>query len=790
MRRWALLLLLLALPARGEDLHLDLGGQPLPPLAELVLRGENRDPMPRLLVLRVDDRASPTYTDRVNAERLVQPGPFTLRLRLALQATPRGRALELGALRQAIAHVPQGMVVLASLALEAPPALPEGVRGWSFAAPGAAPLAGFEPVAADDPRVSGPAPRLVRRPGDEPLLGRGMARVTRFAAPLPPGRWQVTLFTEDPGEWETLPPVLEHRIRVNGQDFLYVRRSAEDWVRDRYLAGRDREARLDETPYAALGAHRGGRVQGVVQVGEAGLVVELAGHPHAATYLAAVLAEPVAAGVGETTPRGGEAAAPGRGVAALEALRAARFAEDWPVLATPPRSAPPALTLAGPAPTPAAPGGVAVLRFSASGPAAMPLGTQMTWQGGALPAQLLWGQWRWRRPAPETPGLVLAASPLRADLAGLSLPEGLPREFTVLVRVPADAAPGRRRLALTVVAPGGARASATAELTVLAVARPAPRARIGVWLDHAPQWLVLPGMAALAERQAACDLATLAGLGLTAVAPPLATPGDAAGQRQFVQDLAAAAGPFRAPLLAYAPLRRLRDSLGAREAAQAVLVTEAAATRAGLPLPVWTLADEPTGGGTAEAARALALALREAGSQAALAGHLNDPADAALLPLLALATVNWRYGADAADIAAVRAAGPAPWLYNMPRQRLSGGFYLWRSGADGLLQWHARMPTADAYDPTDGREGDVQFLWPPAAPCAPPDLDADLLEMVEAGEDLRWLAWLEAEAPRRPAAASLLARLQREVPDRWASAAALPRDASAGWRAAIAALAK
>ena len=772
-----LVLLLLAAPAARAELRLDLAGRALSPLAEIVLRGENRAATPGLVVVRVDDAPSPAYADRVNAERLVPPGPFALRLRLALLATPRGRALDVGALRQVLAFAPAGSeVALTSLILDTPPALPPGARGWSFAPPGAAPLAGFASVAPDDPRLSGPGPRAVRRPGEDAVLARGIAGITRFAAELPPGRWRVTLWTEDPGEWETLPVLLEHRVRVNGEDLLLLRRSPADWVRARYLAGRDAEPGRGDLPWQSIGARRGGQVEGVVTVGAEGLVVELAGHPAAATHLAAVVAEP--------------AAAPPAAAAAVEALREARFAESWPVLAAPPAAGSPTLRLEAAATRAvAAPGGLLVLRFRATGPGPAAAAASLAWGGDALPARLLWGHWRWRRPAPETPGLVLSPAHLRADLDALTLPDGLPRELVAVVPVPPGAPPGPRTLNLAIDS-AGQRAEATVTVEVLPLHRPPPRARVGVWLDLAPHLAGMAETAGAAQRQAACDLAELAGLGLTAVAPPLATPADAPGLARFVEDLAAAAAHFPPPLLAYAPLRRLAEALGPEGAARAVIRAEAAARDAGLAPPVWTVADEPVAAGTDAASRALALALRVAGSEARLAGHLNDPADARLLPLLAQATVNPRFGADAVDIARLRAAAVAPWLYNMPRLRLAGGFYLWRSSADGLLQWHARMPTADPFDPTDGREGDVQFLWPRDGVCAPPDLDAELLDLAEAAEDLRWLAWLEATATGDAEAARLLARLRREVPVRWAATAALPAEAPPRWRAAIEELAR
>jgi len=755
--RALLLWLALTMPAAAETRQLVLAS-PLPALPELVVRGENPGANPAILVLRVDDRAHPAYADRANIERLIPPGPFTARLRLPLLATSGGRALEMARLTRAIAHAPEGRLRLHGIAIEGAPALPQGVHGWSFAPQGAAPLAGMEAVAPDDPRLQGNTPRFVRRPGEDPILARGMNGVTRFAAALPPGRWNLTLWTEDPGEWETLPALLEQRIRVNGRDVVLFRRSQAEWVAQRYLAGRD--APEGGTPWAAIGARRGGRVEAEVTLapGEE-LVVELAGHPRASTHLSALLAEPGSAGR-----------------AALEALREVRFAETWPVLAPPPVARSPALTVTPPPPAIAAPGGVAVLRFTATGPHAMPLPATWAWEGAPLPTRLLWGQWRWRRPAPETAGLVLSPAHLHADLDALTLPDGLPREVLALVTLPPDAAPGPRRLRLRL---GDAEAEAV--LDVLPSRRPAPAAQVGVFLDFAPHL-----DAGQARAQAACDLAELARLGFSLSAPPLATPEDATGRAALLADLRAAGGG--APLIAYTPLRRLEAHHGPAEAARRLGAAIAAIAESGLPQPVWVAADEPSAHGGADRVRALAAALRAEGVSARLAGHLNDPADAALLPLLHLVTVNPRFGADAADIARLRAAGVRPFLYNMPRLRLAAGFFLWRSGAEGLLQWHARMPTADPFDPTDGREGDVQFLWPTPGLCAPPDLDADLLELAEGVEDLRWLAWLDS-APGAEAAA-LRARLWREVPATWQAATALPPGAPQLWQNAITGLAR
>lgn len=744
------------------DQRLDLAALgKLPPLTELVLQGTNTEAAARLIVLRVDDMEGPDYTHRVNEERYVPPGPFKLRLRLGELRTPRGRPLNADTLVRAILYAPDGGVSLQPIALEQPAALPEGTFGWFFGPPAAAPLAGFQPVLLTDPAVSGPSLRQVHRPSQDPVLAWG-TRLTKFEGRLPPGKWHLTLWTEDPGEWETLPAVLERRIRINGADIVLERHTDAEWVAQRYMAGRGVEADPARPPFDALGAKRGGRVEADVLLPDGHFTLELAGVSQAALNVSVMTASP---------PERPDAAG-----AAVEAVRAARFAEAWPVLAGPPAPRPvAALAIDGDAEAAAAPGGLAIFRLAAHSPAD---GTALAALDGGWPgARLLWGMWRWRRPAPDVMALRFSAEHLRGDSASIPLRAALPRPLTVIVPVPADAKPGPRTLSVILVS-DNKMVEQPLRVDVLPVRRPTPPARVGVFLDFAPH---LASDMEAARRQDECDLDLLSGLGFTAIAPPLATPGG--DMAPYLRDLTAAAGRFAAPLIAYAPARRLAGDFGAADAAAMVARADAAARAAGLPQPVWTVADEPTGAGTSEMATELAKAIRLASPNSKLAAHLNDPADTKLLANFDLVTVNPRYGADARDIAALRAGNRAPWLYNMPRLRLAAGFYLWRSGADGLLQWHARMPTADAFDPTDGREGDVQFIWPSPEVCGPADLDADLLELADGQEDLRWMAWLEGEARAGSSAASaLLAALRHDIPDTWAAAAALPAATPAMWR--------
>ena len=114
--------LLLAAPARADS-RLDLGAlQPLSPLTELVVSGNNQDAVPHAVTIRIDDRPGADYADRINEERMMPPGPFTVRLRLALLRTPRQRALDLPAAFRATAFAPDGgHVAFAPLRLDGSP---------------------------------------------------------------------------------------------------------------------------------------------------------------------------------------------------------------------------------------------------------------------------------------------------------------------------------------------------------------------------------------------------------------------------------------------------------------------------------------------------------------------------------------------------------------------------------------------------------------------------------------------------------------------------------------------
>ncbi len=409
--------------------------------------------------------------------------------------------------------------------------------------------------------------------------------------------------------------------------------------------------------------------------------------------------------------------------------------------------------------------------------------------GRALPAELRWGHWRYTRHNPAAGQLTLEAEQLRGELGKLMLRPGLPRRLNMLFRVPADAAPGRYEGRLTVESQGRS-ASIPLVVEVPPVALPASDRPIGIYHDLPPYAPWFPELAAMARLGMACELRTMQGLGLTGLAPALATPAPGDIQRIAADlGLAREAG-FGMDLLAYTPVKRMVEYRGIAMLPELMQQVTAAFAERGLAPPVWSIADEPGNPGSMPAdLERLRGAIRIGDPKARVAGQLNRPADRQLLGLFDVVLLNAGFGIEAQEIQRWRKTGPTPWLYNMPDVEAAAGFHLWRTGAAGYLQWHGRAIGADPFDPTDSGEADVQLYPMQPEPCAQvPDLDLRLLQIARGVADLRWMLWLEGVAPRDAGARALLAELRQEIPDTWRRGETPALDLP-GWRRRLAALA-
>ena len=165
------------------------------------------------------------------------------------------------------------------------------------------------------------------------------------------------------------------------------------------------------------------------------------------------------------------------------------------------------------------------------------------------------------------------------------------------------------------------------------------------------------------------------------------------------------------------------------------------------------------------------------------AAHLNNPKDKRWLGDLDIALINQGYGVSLQNIQQIRHKKVKVWLYNMSHKRLAAGFFLWKHKVSGYLQWHARMPTADPYDPTDGREDDQQLLPVMDTLCAQvADLHPDMIEIAEGITDHKWLNWLDKESRQSIAAYRLRERLLKSIPNTWQRAEKITSNQLQTWR--------
>jgi hypothetical protein len=355
---------------------------------------------------------------------------------------------------------------------------------------------------------------------------------------------------------------------------------------------------------------------------------------------------------------------------------------------------------------------------------------------------------------------------LRGDPSALAIEPGIPRTYQGWTSAPVDAVPGVYAGRIEIATSAG-RTLVPLEIVVLNAAPPPATRQAGFYLDEAPHFTWFPGSGGMRRTQIACDLSFLQRLGVNGNAPALATP-TGGGEDSFIVDsLNAQAAENASPWLAYAPAKRVRASLGLQGSARKLAQVSAFLRQAGLQPPVWSVADEPSNADHSEGdLEGWARALRVADPQVKLAAQLNNRADSRLLELFDVVLINAGFGLDVRDISRAAKGGRDVWLYNTDAPRFTPAIWLNAVGASRYVQWHARMPTADPFDPTDGREGDVQMFYPTSEPCpARHDIHPDVLSMAEGLVDQRWIAWLESRA--EPEAQKLFGSLSASVPERW-----------------------
>jgi hypothetical protein len=757
-----------------RDGHLDLTAEAAHPDSRLEITGVVEGPGTATVVLRIDDRRSRDYASRVNLERVFVAGPLRWQTVLGGLVTPGGRPIEAAHLRKVMVFKARGSarVRIERIAIVPASPLPEGARGYAFGASDAQLPEGFERIAPGDARIEEGSPVAIRRPMPDPLAANGLQGVGRIRLAWPPGRAQVTIWAEDPGAWELLPHPLSRQVLVNGRTAFDEHFSPADWVRQRYLRGRDQEHADDDDAWTAYGRRRAAPRTVEVDVDAGGIVVALRGDAPHGRFLNAILVAPA----GSTDAR-----------ERVELDRARWYRDNWPVLkrdigADDADVADLTLQNGRLTGTPAlglrmAPDTGARLRVRLVG-----LGrgarAEVAFHPPAGPEQhvraFLWSaKQRLERRRAQDSYLTLADNMLVSAMSSGPAPGTASRLFEAWISASPGLPPGVHAASLLVVV-DGERHVVPVRLDVLNVGLPPVAKPSGVYLDEMPHLTWFSELAPMRSAQVGCDLKFVRALGLTGSAPALSTP--ATQDAAFAADmrLATEAG-LAAPVLAYAPAKRTMEALGPALGAARLATASRELVASGIVPPVWSIADEPSNPGEQREWMSALAALRAIGQpRPRVAGHLNSIGDRRIVGQFDVALVNAGFGLDADTISQAAATGAEIWLYNTERPRLAAGVWLWQTAARRYVQWHARMPTADPFDPLDGREGDEQLILPSAHVCPEtPSIHRDLLELAEGVVDQRWLAWLETRTDR--AARALRGQISRLSGKRWDGADRLGR---------------
>ncbi len=771
----------------------------LSPYDEILIEGVATTETPIWVLLRIDDGQSSDYASRYNLEVELPSGPFRLRASLGGLRSPSGRVLDPSDVRLVDFWFDDDDATIEVTRFEArsAPRLPNGAIGYSFGHPDASVPPGFERIGPQDPRIFGEI-SAVARPTPDPLVANGLRGVRAIRLDdVPPGDYRVTVWSEDPGEWEYLPHPLRRVIRANDVEIRRDETNPRDWIAERYLRGLAREHTPDDDAYTAYGAFRGEPRSAQVPVGSEGLRIELGGDTNAATYISAILIEPAVGG--------------GAAERAVEEARSEWYREFWrldpswresagadaPMAATLTIAPSGAFEITGPdgAPTgrvraAVAPGTGVRVTIEAVSEAQTDASARIVAPSfGAVELEgMLWtGHWRLERRLPGDTILSLAdntllptgAAPIHVDR---------PRRYEMWFEAPADAPPGLYTGALEITTPLGVF-SAPIDIEVLDVALPPTADPAGFYLVEAPHLEWFAGEPLDRQRQAACDVRFMIRFDLRGSAPAVTTPrlGNTLATTldlRLANDLGLAP-----PWLVYGPMQGLQFEFAPGDGAALLATVETELRTAGSAAPAWSVADELSNPGNpaTEQFWPWVEAIRAASPGVILAGHINSPSDRAYLDAFDVVLTNGGFGLDAATIADLADRGLKVWFYNTFQPRVTAGYWLWATEGDRYVQWHARMPTADPFDPIDGREGDVQALLPSVEICPPlPGVHRDFLRLAEGVVDQRWLLWLDAQTS--PEADALRRRLRARADDGWAETARAGDSEMARIRAEIMAL--
>ncbi|MEH6449545.1 MAG: hypothetical protein V7765_12795 [Oleispira sp.] len=773
----------------------------------LVIKGTNPNPGSELLVIRLDDKNSHDYYSRSNLERRVISGDFELRLPMGGVKKENKERLDINKLKRIYVfnaekyqtkhrgvdneNESRKKVKIDTIGFEQDEPLPEFVHAYDFGARHSEVLEGSQRVSlvvnnkSFSPIQLFGQMREIDRPGPEPWGRDGIAGIEELRLPLAKGLWRIVLFREDLGEWENLPRQLNLALAINGiKQITQTKNSASQWYQKEYLKFYHQQANTD--PWQDIVKHRG-LVQSYdfEQLSDQ-LSIQLLGDSPQQRFISGMILQKLDEKVYQDVSNG---------LLLVNQRRERYFRQHWMVedqilVAKNELSGSPIslkkLTLAQ------GEGRLVEFDLELDSAASPEWESSFINNGGYVEVRRSLPRWRRAGSAQHIKKKFNHLTRLKKERLSLGL-----HKISIWLKSD-ELQVGDYEFSLAFTNDNEKIISHVQfEIEVLAQKLPINEQKVGIYLDHSPHLQFFKEWKPLQLAQVYCDLNYLERLDLRALSPPMALPTED-NIELWLKELALYKEFYgEADLLAYTPFKHLKEVLSG-EALQQKMAKLATLSRGDINV-YWSIADEALTE-TLPLIKQDAQRLHSANQFAKAAGHLNNPNQKELIESLDLILINHGFGISKREIEQMHKSrfkligangnqDKRVWLYNMPDFRLAAGAFLWHSGADAYVQWHGRMPTANPYDPTDGREADYQFFYPqPRACMALPDVDRGLFELAMGQYELRWYLWLEQQTG--PQAEQLKQNIEKKLGGDWLQAAKVDHLQLDQWRGQIMTLAQ
>lgn len=691
------------------------------PSTELIITGSNTGE-PRPVFIKIEHNGSKSFGTRFNAERWIKTGAF--KLYFPLHALNQGNnALfpeDVDLKVTAFEKKSDAKNVSTHFEIGTDLNFSRDTIALDFGPAQSPVFPGFKQIVSTDSKITCARKCIeIRRHYHDSLIGDGISGITRLSLIAEEGTYQLTLWLGDTGDWEYIPYHLEQRIKINGFIVAYKRETPVQWYNRTYTGLKPKASSPAQTNWLAFAQYRGAPLTMKVQPVNGKIVIELAGDRSSATHIAGLLLEPA----GETSM-----------MKRLIRARRARANSRWPVIGN--KDSWQMLLPSNPSQIVIPKDGIHFARYTLQ-EADQNVKIIHVESARSTASALKTRAWTpittLNRPDANSEHLVLDSRKLQPVLSGHVISAN---QIILQITTQLDTLAGDYK-GFIVYEVEGEFKTLPYEVTVLDAKRPKLPYPVGTYLEHHPAENWFPGEL---EHIASCiaDIQRELGLSTVAAPVPLTKIRDA---RNFVDDLINWRTQFNT-VFAYAHHKTLEYYLGGAKTNKIMAAGNLKAQILDKQV-IWSIADEPTLGLISRLIKKTQH-IRAVDHKTILAGHLNKPELIELANYLDIVLLNEGFGITGSSLDKVRTLGAKPWLYNIKSPYNGAGLMASLLEAEGYMQWHSYMPTANPFDPTDGREGDVFLVYPSPSPCSQyANIDRTLVELSMAVEDARWLQWLK-----------------------------------------------